>query len=222
MTLLVTGFDPWDGGANASRALVESISADPPEELRAVAGYLRFATLPADFSRLESAIAGLVEHHEPKAWIMLGQARGRNRVCLERIAINVCHFDDPDAAGNRPLNETVVAEGPPAYWATLARQPLIVDKLNDMGIPASLSSHAGTFLCNQALYLALHLAADHGFSLQCGFVHVPPLPEQAVGQWPDSPHMPLAMTRRALTAILVTVQRQVFGHQAGLRDRDDG
>lgn len=217
MTLLVTGFEPWDDGINASGELIRSLADDPPGELQAVAGYLRYEILPADSDRLGDSVAALLAHHEPKAWIMLGQARGRNRICLERLAINVLDFDDPDTAGNRPRDQAVVADGPPAYRSTLARQAHIVDKLNDMAIPATLSSHAGTFLCNQALYLALHLSA--GSALQCGFVHVPPLPSQAVKQWPDSPHMPLAMTRSAVTALLSTVHRQVFGHQAALRER---
>lgn len=217
MTLLVTGFDPWDDGINASRELVQSLADDLPDELQAVAGYLRFEILPADSDRLADTVTALLARYEPRAWIMFGQARGRNRVCLERVAINVLDFDDSDAAGNRPQDLAVVADGPAAYRSTLSRQGQLVDKLNAMEIPAALSSHAGTFLCNQALYLALHFST--GSALQCGFVHVPPLPSQAVQQWPDSPHMPLAMTCRAATTLLSTVHRQVFGHQAALRQR---
>ncbi len=49
------------------------------------------------------------------------------------------------------------------------------------GIPARLSSTAGTYLCNQALYGFLGAIERSGKAVPCGFIHLPYLPEQVAG-----------------------------------------
>ena len=65
--------------------------------------------------------------------------------------------------------------GPDAYNATLPNEE-IVDAINKAGIPAALSFHAGTHLCNQMLYTTAHLIRQSGMSTLNGFVHVPQTP----------------------------------------------
>jgi pyroglutamyl-peptidase len=63
-----------------------------------------------------------------------------------------------------------------------------------LGIPAAVSNTAGTFVCNETLYLLLR--RYEGTQVRAGFIHVPWLPEQG------SPSLPLEQTVKALTAAI--------------------
>ena len=57
-------------------------------------------------------------------------------------------------------------------------------RLLEAGIPARLSSTAGTFLCNATMYTFLH-TGPAGRGVPCGFVHLPYLPEQVAALLED-------------------------------------
>ena len=80
--------------------------------------------------------------------IHFGQAPGATSVQLEAIGINVGAASIHDLDQPQPL----VREGPIAYQSQL---PLAAwaGLLRDTGIPARVSYHAGTYLCNATLYL---------------------------------------------------------------------
>ena len=56
----------------------------------------------------------------------------------------------------------------------------VVAGIMDRGIPARLSFHAGTHLCNLTLYTYLEALEQVGLEAPCGFLHLPYLPEQVV------------------------------------------
>lgn len=198
MSILITGFDPFDDVINASQVLVESLQADLPGTLGRLSGELHFSVLPTDTHRCWPQLQQLLEQLQPDYCLLTGQGRGRDRISLERIAINLKDFERPDAAGNQPRGEHIDTAGPAAYWSTLPSQHRLIAALTGAGIPAAQSSHAGTHLCNQTLYQSLHYVRAQGLALRCGFVHVPLLPVQAQGR----PHLTLDTARNAM-AILV-------------------
>jgi len=202
MKILVTGFEPTRGRFNASRELVNSYRADMPAELADHAAQLAFAVLPIDTLALRDNLEQLLDRHRPQCCVFIGQAAGRNRVNLARFATNLKDFNDPDANGNRPRGETIDANGPAAYRATLPGMDAMIEQMNAAGIPAACSNHAGNHLCNQLLYLGLHRTAASGDGPACGFLHIPLLPVQVMEHWRHSPHMPLATTRQALSIVL--------------------
>jgi len=93
--------------------------------------------------------------------------------------------------------------GPAAYFATLPIKEM-VQAMQEAGVPAVVSNSAGTYLCNQALYVALHHAAQERLKLPTGFIHVPPLPEQVL-QTPDAPSMALSTALLAVRVALKVV-----------------
>ena len=201
MTILVTGFEPNDAGLNASKILVESLRDDPPESLLGIRDLVRFAVMPPSSERLRAAILEHLSRHRPVYCVFTGQARGRNKIALERLATNLMDFASPDGEGKQPRGGLIEADGPAAYWSSLPNQEALIALLNERGIPAAFSNHGGNHLCNQLLYHGLHHA--QGGNVKCGFVHIPPLPIQAQRQWPDTPFIPLGMARDALALILV-------------------
>ena len=138
----------------------------------------------------------------PDAVLAVGQYGGANGVRVERVAVNLRDARIADNAGAKPVDEPVVPGAPDAYFATLPTRR-IVEKLREEDIPAQLSYSAGTFVCNNLLFCALHESAKKFPATRCGFVHVPYLPEQAKDG--SAPSMSLALMVRALTAALETI-----------------
>ena len=78
-------------------------------------------------------------------------------MAVERTAANVKDFPVPDNADAQPVDEPVFAGGPFAYRSTLPVKAMVAT-MNERAIPAKISNTASTYLCNQIMYAALHLA----------------------------------------------------------------
>ena len=199
---LVTGFEPFDGlVANPSQDVAKALDG------RAMGGTVVLsAVLPVDHAAVGARVAALLDEHDPDAVVHLGLAAGRARIALERVALNVMDFETPDNTGYRARNEPCVAGGPPAYFATL---PLvaIADALRAEGLPAYVSSTAGTYLCNQTLYGTLHQLAARDHRARAGFIHLPLLPAMVAASGLEQPSMDAALMVRAVEIAVGVVAR---------------
>jgi pyroglutamyl-peptidase len=194
-SVLVTAFEPYDRWThNASWLALVELTRNLPESPRIVT-----RLYPVDFQRARQRLEDDLLANYDFA-LHLGQAPGTARIQLEAIGLNVGGNSTELPEAFRPLE----VEGPTAYrsplplahWAALIRAA---------GIPATVSYHAGTYLCNAVLYLSLHLAQKHGLRTQCGFVHVPLAPQQVLGERGDVPSLPSTLTAAALRTILETL-----------------
>ena len=167
MKILVTAFDPFGGAeTNSSLEVLESL----PE--RVGPAELEKLVLPTVFGEAARLAEAAAEKLRPEAVVCLGQAAGRKGITPERAALNLMDAERPDNAGNRPTDEPVVHGGPAAYFSTLPVKAM-ADAIRAAGVPAAVSSTAGTFVCNSLMYAMLHYAASRSPGLPCGFVHVP-------------------------------------------------
>lgn len=200
--LLVTGFEPFSGlAANPSLEVAKALDG------RAVAdAVVHGAVLPVHHADAASAVARLVEELDPAAIVHLGLAAGRARVALERVAVNVMDYDAPDNAGFRAQGEPCAADGPAAYFATLPLTAILAALLAE-GIPAYVSSSAGTYLCNQTMYATLHMLARRARPVPAGFVHLPLLPAMVAASGLEQPSMDGGLMVRALEIVLGVVVR---------------
>jgi pyroglutamyl-peptidase len=209
-TILLTGFEPFGGSpVNPSQQIVEALAADPSPGL-----VFRTALLPVDVRLVPDAIRDAIVAARPSAVVMLGQAGRRPAVAVERVAINVLDFRIPDNSGRQPEDEPIVPGGPAAYFATLPLKK-IVQAIREAGVPAVVSNSAGTYLCNQVLYVALHHIARENLNIPAGFIHVPSLPEQVL-KTPNASSMALSAALIAIRAALETLAihyRTVFYHE---------
>lgn len=137
----------------------------------------------------------------PDAVLHLGLAEGRARLALEWIAVNLLDYPIPDNAGHRATGEPCVPDGPPAYLSTLPF-PAMQGLLAAAGIPAYLSTTAGTYLCNQVLYTTLHALATRRLAVLAGLVHVPLLPVMVAATGVEAPSTELGLMRRAVELLL--------------------
>lgn len=202
MVVLVTGFKPNGEELNASELLVNSLKANPPQELTKYINLLRFEIFPSNTLTLEGNCERILKIHNPRVCILTGQAPSRNKITIERIATNLKDFKSPDQAGNSPKGEKIKLDTPAAYWSTLPNIEALVLSLEKKSIPAAISNDCGNHLCNQAFYHILHFAKSRNSTMKAGFVHIPILPEQVIKHWSKSPFMPIEMTRDALSTIL--------------------
>lgn len=212
MTILVTGFEPNDDGLNASKILIESLRDDLPESLLGIRELIHFVVMPPSTNQLQTVILEHLSRHRPAYCVFTGQAPGRNKITVERLATNLKDFGSPDGEGNQPHGELIETDGCAAYWSNLPNQEALVERLNDSGIPAAFSNHGGNHLCNQLLYHGLHHAHTEGINLKCGFLHIPPLPIQAQKQWLGTPFVPLSMARDALALVLAELANMLPNH----------
>src|SRR5690606_13635594 len=98
----------------------------------------------------------------------LGQAPGSARIALEAVGINIGQQHTGAGAVCQPL----VDEGPVAYRSSLPLDRW-AESLRRAGIPAHVSFHAGTYLCNATLYWSHHIASQRGLPTRACFLHLP-------------------------------------------------
>ena len=143
---------------------------------------VRIVAVPTAVSRdgLPKLLPTLIDRHRPAFVLALGLALGAPVVRAETVGINACHFGVPDNFGVRPLGgQPIEVAGPAARMATW-RAKAVVEAILKEGVPARLSFHAGTHLCNLTLYTYLGALEACGLKSPCGFLHLPLLPEQLV------------------------------------------
>lgn len=213
MTVLVTGFGPFDGGSNASERLVEALET----RRTALAGVLRrplaLAVLPVDTVAAPRALEELIASHRPAHLLLTGQAAGRSAVSLEQRAVNRRDFSIPDASGQLLAGVPVAGAGPDSHASSWPDQEGAAEEMRAAGIPAALSRDCGTYLCNQLLYAALHHAAERRLPLRAMFLHVPLTPQQvAAGEpaalrHPECPSLSVAATVQAVEILLARLAR---------------
>ena len=201
MKILVTGFTPFGGEKiNPSWEAVRRL----PD--RVGGAELVKREIPTEFDASGAALHELLEQLRPDAVLCVGQYGGASCIRVERVAVNLRDACIADNAGRQPVDEPVVAGAPDAYFATIPTRK-IVDALRERDIPAQLSYSAGTFVCNNLLYCALHECARRYPALRCGFIHVPFLPEQARDG--SAPSMSLELMTEALrTAIEIIAEEK--------------
>ena len=194
--ILLTGFEPFGGDAiNPSEELLRGF------EGRTIAGHrVATALLPVTFRDSVEALVREIETHRPAFVPGVGQAGGRARVSVERVAINLIDARIPDNAGAQPVDVPVIPGAPGAYFPTLPVK-VMLRAMQEAGVPAELSLSAGTYVCNAVFFALAHLAATRWPALRTGFVHVPWLPAQAAAH-ANAPSMDLATMQAGLHAAL--------------------
>lgn len=196
-TVLITGFEPFDGEAvNPSWEVVSRLD-------NAIIGGCRVVArqLPCVFGEALIELNAAIDSLSPTLVLSVGQAGGRTDISVERVAINVDDARIPDNRGNQPVDTPIVGNGPAAWLSSLPIKA-IVSALRDAGIPASVSQTAGTFVCNHVMYGLLHKLSGMP-EAKGGFIHIPYLPQQAAAH-PGAPSMAAETVRQGLELAIAT------------------
>ena len=167
--VLVTGFEPFAGSSlNPSQLIVEALAGEPN---------LETLVLPVEYHAAAEVLAGFAARlSEFDAILCLGQAEGRTALSFERVAVNLDDAKLADNSGEVRLDRAIDNDGPAAIFATLPVKEMVA-AVRAIGLPAEVSMTAGTFVCNHVFYRLQQLTA--GSIVASGFIHVPPVHEQA-------------------------------------------
>ncbi|GAC1656974.1 MAG: pyroglutamyl-peptidase I [Vulcanimicrobiaceae bacterium] len=216
--VLITGFEPLRGSKiNPSELVVRSL------EGRAIAGRPIVAQiLPVETRTMRQRLAEILAINSPDLIVLTGVAAGRCAVAVERVALNVLDFEQPDNVGCMRTNAPVEPGGPDARLSNLPFER-IVSAWNENGIPGYISNSAGTYLCNQALYQTLGLTENAHPPVLAGFIHCPYLPSQAIQAGAQaSPSMSLDLMKRSIEILIETVIPRIDERLPDLQTADAG
>jgi len=202
--VLVTAFGPygvWEENASwqAMIELTRKLPSSPQVTTR---------LYPVDFDvvreRLEKDLRGGFDYA-----LHLGQAPGAASILLETIGLNVRGAPLTDL--NQP--QSLVPNAPVAYQSDLP-VAFWAQRLREAGIPARVSYHAGTYLCNATLYLTHYLCEQHGWRTRAAFAHVPLTCAQIFTQEKELPSMPSQFVADAIRLILEELVEDHARHEA--------
>ncbi|MCQ2555502.1 MAG: pyroglutamyl-peptidase I [Clostridia bacterium] len=166
MKVLLTGFEPFDNAdINPSWEAVKKI----PE----ISGFeLKKVLLPVVFRKASALLISEIEKFSPDAVICTGLAGNRDRITVERVAINIEDARIPDNDGNCPVDQLISSDGPDAYFTTLPMRK-IISRMEEAGVKAAVSNSAGTYVCNDIMYSLLRYISLSGKDIKGGFIHLP-------------------------------------------------
>ncbi len=189
MKILLTGFKPFlSEKINPSEILSTDLSDDFEEVTSLI--------LPVEFG---NSFKILKEHLHKNCYefvIMLGQAAGRQKISLEKIALNWVQTEHRDELGMLPLSDFIVKNEPLALMSEFPVNEVYAE-LRKHDLPVEISFSAGTFVCNDLYYRTL---SDFK-GLNSVFIHLPFIKEQA-GSSAVKPYLELNEQKNVLTRIL--------------------
>lgn len=193
--ILVTAYGPYDNWSeNASWLALQELTRDLPADYPVTT-----RLYSVDFSSIKKQLAQDVAEGFDVA-IHLGQAPGQSSIALEAIGLNLARDRGQRADQALPL----IHDGPLAYasrlplgkWATMLRES---------GIPSEVSHHAGTYLCNAALYLSHYFSERGNHSTASTFLHLPLDPMQVIASGRDLPSLPASVSASAVRMLIEDV-----------------
>lgn len=176
MKVIVTGFNAFGGHAvNPSLEALKEVpdfieSYGVPEKIKVAK--LSLPTCCSDaWTALRSEIEGL--SGERFAVLLSGLAETRQKIALERFALNVRHFRIADNNGHL-WDDEHIQEGAADALRTQVPLKELLNRLSAAGLCAEISNHAGTFVCNETYYRSLLNFQKNPLCRAVLFVHFPP------------------------------------------------
>jgi pyroglutamyl-peptidase len=165
--IIVTGFTPFEGRAVNASWIAASLLQEKLGDQGLLAG-----EIPVVWGEPEGHLNALLEQEpHPAAIVAMGEGKpGSFR--LETLALNR-RAAKPDNNGQLPEHPSFVADGPDSLRITA---PLgeIRQGLLDRGVPVLLSVDAGSYLCEETLFLLEHRFKNQTSGNLALFVHLPP------------------------------------------------
>jgi len=144
---------------------------------------------PVDLTRMSEHLRKDLQKNYDFA-IHLGQSPGSTLIKIEAVGLNVRSDGSP-----------LIVDAPEAYRSSLPLESCH-RALITAGIPNEISHHAGTYLCNAALYLSQHYSQSYGLRTRSLFLHIPLSPGQAAVDKSKPASMSTPMASAAVVMVL--------------------
>lgn len=189
LSVVMSGFDPYeDVEVNPALIVPDTLAAqgimpltdDQNDPLHDLSVRVHAVHMPVSFAKAWPILQNALDEYKPNIVIATGLKRASRGILLERCAANIKDTNRPDADNRIPRHGVIRDDGPAAYWTGLPLNAIIGAFAQD-DIAASLSSNAGTFVCNALFYKLQDWAARQERTLS-GFVNLPPVDEHEHSQ----------------------------------------
>ncbi|KAB5606258.1 pyroglutamyl-peptidase I [Bifidobacterium jacchi] len=184
LNVVISGFDHYDGvnvnpAVEVPKALVErgvdlarvGADADADGVFDDVRVNVHAVSIPVSFGKAWPTLREAIDAAKPDIVIATGLKHTARGVMLERCATNLMDSPRPDAENVVARRTPINPDGPAAYWTRLPLRAILKDFTRDH-IAASLSSDAGTFVCNSLFYRLMEWTSTQQRVLS-GFVSLP-------------------------------------------------
>ena len=180
LNVVICGFDHYENiDVNPSYEVPEALvrdgigePSDVDDPLHDANVSINTVALPVSFANAWPTLLETLDATRPDIVSATGRKHAAHSVAMERCATNLMNAARPDADNALPRFEPIIKDGPAAYWTRLPLRAIINDFARD-GIPATLSSDAGTFVCNSLFYHLLNWSAGQERRILSGFVSLP-------------------------------------------------
>ncbi|KAA8818372.1 pyroglutamyl-peptidase I [Bifidobacterium vespertilionis] len=191
--VVVCGFGQYEGvtvnpAYEVPRALATQglgVPVDEDDPLNDVDVAVSAVSMPVSFTKSWPVLHEAIEATNPRIVVAMGLKKAARGIALERCATNRVGDDRPDADNVTPTYETINPDGPAAYWTRLPLRAILAD-FTAGNIPATLSSDAGTYVCNSLFYQLLDWTASQERVIS-GFVSLPMVNESGDRSTPGLP-----------------------------------
>lgn len=177
MKVLLTAFNPFAG--RSLNAAAETLKHIKRHNISVHEFELVKVELPTEYERSREILKESLLREKPDLVIALGEAAGRNRISLERVAINLNDSKAKDNANYLAQDEKIFKDGQNAYFSNLDLKALEAF-LKSKDIPVSISNTAGTYVCNNVFYSLMYFIDKYDLDTKAGFVHLPLIPEEVL------------------------------------------
>ena len=171
--ILITGFERFgEFESNPSQTLVEALNKEPFKIQLKEAGFdVHAHVLPVEYNKAFESLKVLIEKQNPQIVLSFGVAQNREKICLERIAVNHRSILTKDNSGLAPDTQSVLEGGPDGVFSNITDLDELSMSLNEKGWRVRVSLTAGDYVCNALMYEACLLAKEKGFAYD--FIHIP-------------------------------------------------
>ncbi|HPQ38755.1 MAG TPA: Mur ligase family protein, partial [bacterium] len=164
-SVLITGFERFlDYPVNPTHRIMEIIDGMAPDH-----NAIETRVLRVEYDAV-IRYARELKPHRYAAVIMTGLNHALSRPVLEQRAVNMMNARYADNAGSVRNGQPVIAHGEPILDTSIDLEGLAM-ALQQSGMNAGVSLHAGTFVCNALYYAILFRLLNTG--IPCLFIHVP-------------------------------------------------
>lgn len=173
--VLVAGFDAFDKlDANPSQTIVETLGTSIKLPGRKDEVLLDTLVLPTCCNKAWGKLKRQLDanKNEYSAVILTGVAAKREKISLERFALNIRDYRIKDNGGHQYLDELIEEDAPDALKTSFPVATMS-KALTKNGVACEVSNHAGTFVCNEVYYKCLRYQDEQRHPAQVLFVHLP-------------------------------------------------
>lgn len=192
--VLIYGFPAYDIlEENPSEIVMEDIASRIDADVEKV-------LLSSAYSDSEKLVES-IEENRPDIVLGIGADPDSPRVQVERVAINFADNKKPDEEDEVKRHQQLSTDGRIGYKSNIDIQEMS-SFLKENDIPAEVSYHADTYVCNAVYYNCLKHIQESSSNAKAVFVHLPLHPEEVNRLDVDRPSFPTSKVAETLTEYL--------------------